>query len=155
MTGRYILVDGRPVPEPDLMAWGAWFENMDNRRIAAKQVGILWVSTVFLALDHAFLGGPPILFETMVFAGGHSISEDRYCDLEEAQRGHERCCRWAATPNVQLGAIPLVLRHLPSDLRKNWPAEGHAWRSRLRALRMALGQWIDNLFGGREETPGG
>lgn len=42
------------------------------------------VSTVFLGLDHAFTGGPPLLYETMVFAknewDGHSGLDDLDCD---------------------------------------------------------------------------
>src|SRR5258705_6138330 len=41
--------------------------SMDDKRVAETTVGELWVSTVFLGLDHSYLDGPPILFETMVF----------------------------------------------------------------------------------------
>lgn len=36
------------------------------------------VSTVFLALDHAYGGGPPVLFETLVLGGSLDQSMDRY-----------------------------------------------------------------------------
>ena len=47
-------------------------------------------STVFLALDHNFGGGKPILYETLVFPEG-SLSEvwgTRYHTREEALAGH-------------------------------------------------------------------
>jgi hypothetical protein len=67
--GRYILDDsGNPKPEPDLIKWGTWFEK-GNRIVKQDQIGDVWVSTVFLGLDHSFGGGPPILWETMTFRG--------------------------------------------------------------------------------------
>jgi hypothetical protein len=71
--GRYILDDsGNPKPEPDLFKWGKWFEKRD-RIVKQEQVGDVWVSTVFLGLDHDFTGkGPPILWETMTFRGDRS-----------------------------------------------------------------------------------
>jgi len=58
-----------------------------------------WVSTVWLGLDHSCGGGPPIIFETMVFplnqegdANYGEIDCDRYATEEEALVGHERLC---------------------------------------------------------------
>ena len=47
------------------------------------------VSTVWLGLDHSFGGGPPLIFETMVF-GLDSGNEpmDRYSTFSEAQVAH-------------------------------------------------------------------
>jgi hypothetical protein len=67
MIDRYILNEaGEPVAEPDLMAWGRWFETA-GRHLADDEVGDVRVSTVFLGLDHRFGDGPPVLWETMVF----------------------------------------------------------------------------------------
>jgi len=68
-SGRYILDgNGEPVPCPNLLKWAVWFEdNRSGRVVRQERVGGLWVSTVFLALDHRFGDGPPILWETMVF----------------------------------------------------------------------------------------
>lgn len=48
------------------------------------------VSTVWLGLDHSFGDGPPLIFETMVFAEGSSMDEDcrRYATQAQAQAGH-------------------------------------------------------------------
>jgi len=56
------------------------------------------VSTVWLGLDHNFMpGGPPIIFETMIFADDGSF-EDLYCvrysTREQALAGHRRAIRW-------------------------------------------------------------
>ncbi len=88
--GKCILKDGVPVPEPDIYKWAKWFENVDNRRVAWTEVGDVKISTVFLGLDHSFMRGTPILFETMIFGGEHDEYQERYHTLEEAMLGHER-----------------------------------------------------------------
>ncbi len=94
MSRQYILRNGEPVPEPDLLAWGRWFETAD-RSIAMTRVeraaGAVEVSTVFLGIDHNFRGtGLPILFETIVFQVGTDADYDcrRYATLAEAMAGH-------------------------------------------------------------------
>lgn len=65
---KYILNEhGEPVMEPDLMKWWKWLQALDNRRIAKTECGPYVISTLFLGLDHAFGGGPPILWESMAF----------------------------------------------------------------------------------------
>lgn len=66
MSDHFILQDKKPVPV-DLMTWAKWLEDRGNRDVAKTDVGNLWVSTVFLGLDHSFGEGPPILFETWSF----------------------------------------------------------------------------------------
>lgn len=85
---------GVPVPEPDLLKWGRWFETGD-RRVAQTQVGPVWVSTVFLGLDHGFgRSRQPVLYETMTFDGEHAadlpLAMDRYSTRSEAILGHNR-----------------------------------------------------------------
>lgn len=64
------------------------------RRVAETQVGPFWVSTVWLGLDHSFGSGPPLIFETMVFAGDHDLGDGRerdcrrYTTEAEALEGH-------------------------------------------------------------------
>ena len=51
-----------------------------------------WVSTIWLGLNHQYGDGPPLIFETMVFASGNDMSEHdmaRYSTEEEAIAGHE------------------------------------------------------------------
>jgi hypothetical protein len=92
MTDKYILNgQGDPVPEPDLMRWGEWFEcSGEQRRIALTQIAEgISVSTVFLALDHSFGCGPPVLWETMIFGGEHDGEQWRYTSKDEALIGHD------------------------------------------------------------------
>ncbi|MEE8607179.1 MAG: hypothetical protein V3S55_06230 [Nitrospiraceae bacterium] len=87
MSDKYILEDKKPVLEPDLLAWGRWFETAD-RHVAKTDVGEVHVSTVFLALDHNWGDGPPLLFETLVFGGALAERMNRYSTWDEAEAGH-------------------------------------------------------------------
>ncbi len=90
MNDKYILVDGKPVICDDVLEWSKWFEK-DDRKIEHTIIcdtGDEYVSTVFLALDHSFGNGPPILFETMVFGGPLDQETNRYATMEEAKQGH-------------------------------------------------------------------
>lgn len=50
-----------------MLEFGAWFNSAD-RGVALTDTQLHSVSTVFLGIDHSHgRGGPPILFETMVF----------------------------------------------------------------------------------------
>lgn len=82
--------DGTVIEEPDIFKWGKWFMTAD-RTVCKTMVGESEVSTVFLSIDHAFDGGRPVLFETMVF--GLPDDEEvmhRYHTWQEAQVGHDR-----------------------------------------------------------------
>lgn len=77
MSDKYILnEEGNPVPEPDLMKWGAWMQN-HARMVKRETIGDSEVSTVFLGLDHAFGGEVPVLWETMVFGGKLDQEQER------------------------------------------------------------------------------
>ena len=93
MRNRFWILDGEKLVETDLMGWGEWFENFDNRRIAETTIGDAWVSTVFLGIDHNFGGeGPPLLFETMVFFDREDLRDEimmRYATYAEAREGHD------------------------------------------------------------------
>jgi hypothetical protein len=92
---HYILnANGEPELCEDVLEWGRWMEHAD-RHVAFdvdEQTG--WrVSTVFLGLDHNFGGGgPPILWETMVFGGPLDGEMDRYSSVAEAKAGHQAMC---------------------------------------------------------------
>jgi hypothetical protein len=62
-----------------------------ERRVAFTVVAPgIEVSTVFLGLDHRFIGdGPPIVFETMVFDDYEAGDCYRYATWDEAALGHE------------------------------------------------------------------
>ena len=88
---HYVLDGHEPVPEPDVLRWAAWYKTAD-RRVAFDVVGDAEVSTVFLSLDHQWGDGPPVLFETMVFARGSMHDErcERYHTWDEAVAGHDQ-----------------------------------------------------------------
>ena len=88
---KYILNDARePVLCSDLMEWGRWMETADDRRrVALWEKDGVKVSTVFLGLDHQFVPGEPLIFETMVFGGEWDGEQDRYSTWAEAQAGHD------------------------------------------------------------------
>ena len=66
---KYKLVGSEPEPVASVVEWGQWFEAAD-RKVALTQVkNRVYISTVFLGIDHAFGGRLPLLFETMVFGG--------------------------------------------------------------------------------------
>lgn len=96
MSKFYILdADNHAVPS-DLMEWARWFDDA-NRRIGYTEItSQIYVSTVFLGLDHRhFGGGPPILFETMIFGGPLDQSQWRYSSWDDAEAGHRAAVRKA------------------------------------------------------------
>lgn len=43
-------------------------KSQEDRHVGSTHIGAVWVSTVFLGLDHSMtLSGLPVLFETMIF----------------------------------------------------------------------------------------
>lgn len=68
----------------------------NDRRVALDEDGATntRVSTVFLGIDHrcAYLDGPPVLYESMVFRDGEDCDQERYCTRAEALVGHARMC---------------------------------------------------------------
>ena len=83
--------DGEPVPEPNMNAYMAFVK---EHRIQKKDflADGTEISTVFLGIDHQYGDGPPLVFETMVFASADSgIEQDcrRYTTRDEAMAGHE------------------------------------------------------------------
>ena len=88
MSAMYILdAEGQPRPENDPAVWGAWMQTA-NCKVALTHLENADISTVFLGLDYAFGGGPPLLWETMIFGGRHDDYQVRYSTLADAKLGH-------------------------------------------------------------------
>jgi len=90
---HYVLdARGDPVPEPDALEWERWRKQADRsvlRTVVPAGPGVeVEVSTVFAGLDHASDGGPPLLYETMIFGGPHHGLCWYHPDLESARAGH-------------------------------------------------------------------
>ncbi len=96
MSDLYFDKQGRPIT---LHQFSALFNDMRYKRVAYTELETVVISTVWLGIDHSYgFGGPPILFETMVFskeqwrakrAGLTDLDVDRYSTEEEALLGHE------------------------------------------------------------------
>lgn len=71
--GMYYILNGElPVAANDLDEWATWIEKAE-RHVADETIGDYRISTVFLGLDHNYHSdGPPIFWESMVFAKKHN-----------------------------------------------------------------------------------
>ena len=92
----YYDKQGNPITMEE---WARLSSDMEYRRVAETTGCGKWVSTVWLGLNHSHGGGPPLIFETMVFdvdkdgeINWSEIDADRYSTEEEALKGHERLC---------------------------------------------------------------
>ena len=82
---------GKPISRDE---W-ADLTTTEYKTIKREEVGNLSVSTIWLGMNFA-LFGPPLIFETMVFADGHEIVyQDRYTTMEDALTGHKEALKWA------------------------------------------------------------
>jgi hypothetical protein len=81
--------DGNPI---GLWEWSELFADTDRRRVARTELGDgVEVSTVWLGLDHRFLGdGPPLIYETMIFGGPHDEWQWRWPNRDAALAGHDQ-----------------------------------------------------------------
>lgn len=77
--------DGAGVEPCDIYDAGPVFE---NRWHLSDFHGAVQVSTTFLAIDHGFDGGPPVLYETMIFGGKLDGYQRRYTTRALAEAGH-------------------------------------------------------------------
>jgi len=95
---RYFDKNGQPL---ELFEWAALFDDFGYRQVdETKLKNGLYVSTVWLGLDHSLLmDGNPLIFETMVFGMSDEpwdeADQERYSSLTEAEAGHIIMCeRW-------------------------------------------------------------
>jgi hypothetical protein len=93
---------GDPDGRDAVLEWAREFEQGDKRILARDDIDGCLVSTIFLGLDHAFGGGPPVLFETMAFSSAtkpmklfdrerkvhEELEQRRYCTYADAMKGH-------------------------------------------------------------------
>jgi len=103
---KYYRLDGSLYPPglEGLLAWGRDLEDTRGRMIAQDCLwNGLWLSTVWLGLDHRYGKGPPLIFETMAF---NRITDDH---------GDTWCERWSTLDDAQVGH--LYLKHYLGSLR--------------------------------------
>jgi hypothetical protein len=86
-----------------LSEWARWFETHE-RTVGWTQINSqVWVSTVFLGIDHRYWGkGPPIVFETMVFRDHEGIEQQRYSSWDDAEAGHAAMVKKYRSAKVRL-----------------------------------------------------
>lgn len=80
--------EGRPLA--DSTEWSELHRDRDYCIVAQTQVGQIWVSTVWLGMDHGWNSPVPIIFETMAFgpASWSELTMRRYATEAEAHAGH-------------------------------------------------------------------
>ena len=102
-----------------------------DRIVKQEQVGVYWISTVHLGIDHSFGGGgPPVIFETMVFRSRMSdLDCDRYSTEEQALAGHEAMTKkWAMKQPTYLGRLWLYLKDWDEELQRRKFRRQHGLR---------------------------
>jgi len=92
MTSYILDKENNPVKEPDIIKWANWAK-FGNKTVGKTTVGVAKVSTVFLGIDHAYVGDKPMLFETMVFGGPLDEEFDRCSTWKEAENMHIKMCK--------------------------------------------------------------
>jgi hypothetical protein len=134
MSNWYELIGQTVVPleidwtDPASILQLSQFNEPTGRRVAETDVLGVRVSTVFLGLDHSFLSGAPILFESMAFWPGEHGNEQDRCGVEwcEAEAMHARMC-------AEVVGFPARLRFI-----------GRAWSQWWRDARVDFARrWKD------------
>lgn len=100
--------DGAPITSEQ---WSALLADEEYVRVASDDIltaggQALWVSTVWLGIDHGFgHTAQPLIFETMVFENGTADSFcERYATLEAAKTGHQALVQMLAIGMVKVGS---------------------------------------------------
>lgn len=85
---KYIEIDGVPQPcdNDNIEEWTRALES--NRLVKQETIGNIFVSTVFLGVNHQFGDGPPLVYETMTFGNDALSICERYSTRPEAIAGH-------------------------------------------------------------------
>lgn len=92
MDNLYILDGKTALRCEDVLQWAEFMARKEDCKVALTELEGAAVSTVFLGIDHNFIGqdGDPLLFETLVFYGDGGLgSLRRYFTWAEAAEGHE------------------------------------------------------------------
>lgn len=124
--GGWYWPDGTPIdlPRPQLYdAAEQMLRDHRAKRVASStlyRAGVrLWISTVFLGLDHSWGLGQPVLWETMIFHGGnqrnpgHGCECWRYSSIAAARAGHRQIVATLRAEQARRRAASRApLRHL-------------------------------------------
>jgi len=114
---KYYDKQGREI---DMMEWGR-LHSAPYKRVAETTLEDgTWISTVWLGIDHRLGGdGPPLIFETMVFASKDDLSEKdmaRYSTEAEALAGHAEMVNiWSLDLAAESTDNPELQRHIKQE----------------------------------------
>ena len=87
----YILDENNKPIRSTIVDCGKWLEeNPERKAVKQEHIGDIFISTVFLGLDHAWDSEIPVLWETMIFGGENDQYQDRYTSVEDALEGHKK-----------------------------------------------------------------
>ena len=87
----YILDEENKPVKSSISIAGEWLDkNLKRKAVKQEYIGDVYVSTVFLGLDHSFKSDKPVLWETMIFGGDHDQYQERYTSYEDAFEGHQK-----------------------------------------------------------------
>jgi hypothetical protein len=86
--------DNNPIPCSGISEYEEWFMKhgttvAQTRFLDTKGISI-YVSTVFLGLDHSYNSTVPILWETMILGGPFDQQSFRYSSFKDALEGHNQ-----------------------------------------------------------------
>lgn len=90
----YYRMDGTAATQAEFIALVHDQRRFIGNTIIRRHGEMIRVSTVFLMLDHSFMGGPPVLWETMVFGGPSDGEQWRYAHRRAAKAGHRDVVRF-------------------------------------------------------------
>ena len=86
----YILDENNKPIRSTVVDCGNWLEeNPERKSVKQEHIDDVFISTVFLGLDHAWDSDIPVLWETMIFRGEHDQYQERYTSYEDALEGHQ------------------------------------------------------------------
>jgi hypothetical protein len=115
------MIGQTPAVELDLLTWARWFEEGDRRVRHTRVMDSVDVSTVFLGLNHNYWGGPPLLFETMLFWPGGDGYEQRRCSTwEQAEKMHREGIAEAASAGAWMRYLTRTASHAWERAKSDW-----------------------------------
>jgi len=82
--------NNKPVKAIDVHDYLKWSDGGIIKTVAKDHIDTVFVSTVFLGLNHSWNSEIPVLWETMIFGGEHDQYQERYTSHKDALEGHEK-----------------------------------------------------------------
>ena len=110
----YILDKNNKPIESNVTIYNDWIENNPKRKVVRQEYfGDIYVSTVFLSLDHSFFdSGKPLLWETMIFGGEYDQYQMRYSSYEEALKNHKRMVKKVMLEQPKINFFSRILNKM-------------------------------------------